>query len=60
MLDSERTFKVKVRSALTVFKILLTSVVICIKRVLHEKEIVQYLQNYKHHDVDQGHSEMPL
>ena len=31
MLDSERTFKVKARSAWTVFKILLTSAVICIK-----------------------------
>ena len=57
MLDSERTFKIKVRSHWTVFEIFLTSaVIIYIERVLHGKEIVQYLQNYKHHEVDQGHS----
>ena len=56
MLDSERTFKIKVRSACTVFKILLTSAVICIERILHGKEIVQDLQNYKRHKVGQGHS----
>ena len=48
MLDSERTFKIKVRSHWTVFEIFLTSaVIIYIERVLHGKEIVQYLQNYK-------------
>ena len=56
MLDSERTFKIKLRSRGTVFKILLTSANICIKGVLYEKEIVQYLQIYKPHEVDQGHS----
>ena len=56
MLDSERTFKIKVRLRWTAFEILLTSVIICIQRVLHGKEIVQYLQNYKRHDFDQGHS----
>ena len=56
MLDSERTFKIKVRSYWTVFEISLISAVICISRVLHGKEVVQYLQNYKCHEVDQGHS----
>ena len=55
MLDSGRTFKIKVRSRWTVFEILLVSATICILRVLHGKEIVQYLQNYKRHEVDQGH-----
>ena len=54
MLDSERPFKIKVRSRRTVFEILLTSVVISIKRVLHGKKIVQNLQNYKRHEVDQS------
>ena len=49
MLDFERTFKIKVRSAWTVFEILLTSAVIYIYRVFHGKEIDQYLQNYKRH-----------
>ena len=47
MLDSERTFKIKVRLRWTAFEILLTSAIICIQRVLHGNEIVQYLQNYK-------------
>ena len=55
MLDSERPFKIKVRSRRTVFEILLTSVVISIKRVLHGKKIVQNLQNYKRQEVDQSH-----
>ena len=46
MPDSERTFKIKVIS--------LTSAIICIQSVSHGKEIVQYLQNYKRHKVDQG------
>ena len=56
MLDSERTFKIKVRLRWTAFEILLTSAIICIQRVLHGNEIVQYLQNYKRHEFDQGHS----
>ena len=43
MLDSERTFKIKVKLCWTVFEI-------------HGNEIVQYLQNYKRHEFDQGHS----
>ena len=42
------------RSPYRVFKIPLTSAVICISRVLHGYEIVQYLQNFKR-DVDQGY-----
>ena len=38
------------------FEIWLASAVICIKRVLHGKEIAQYSQNCKRHEVDQGHS----
>ena len=37
------------------FEILITSVVICKERLLHENEIVQYLQNYKYQDINQGH-----
>ena len=55
MLDSKRTFKVKVRLRGTVFEILFTSAVICIWRVLHGNEIAQYLQNNKRHKFDQGH-----
>ena len=60
MLDSERTFKIKVTSSWTVFKILLTSAVIFILKSLHGKEIVQYFQNYRRHEVDQGHSKKLL
>ena len=42
------------------FKILLMSAVICEQRFLHENEIVQYLQNCKCKDVDQGHFRKPL
>ena len=56
MLDSERTFRIKVRLRWSVFKILITSAIICILRVLRRNEIVQYLQNYKRHEFDQGHS----
>ena len=55
MLDSERTFKIKLRLRWTVFEILFTSAIMCIQRGLHGNEIVQYLQNYKHHEFDQGH-----
>ena len=60
MLDSEITFKIKVRSRWAVFEILLTSVVICVERVLCGKEIVQYVQNYKHYEVEQDHSKKLL
>ena len=56
MLDSERTFKIKERLPWTVSEILLTSAIICIERVLHGKEIVQHLQNYKRHEFEQGRS----
>ena len=45
MSDYERTFKIKVRLRWTVSKILLTSVVTYIRKVLHGKQVVQYLQN---------------
>ena len=58
MLDFERMFKIKLTLPWTVFEILLMSAaVICIWKVLHGKKIVQYLQNYKCHKVDQDHSE---
>ena len=60
MSDSERTFKIKVRSRRTVFEISLTSAVICIWRVLLGKDIVQYLRNVKRHEVDQDHPEKLL
>ena len=49
MLDCE----IKVKPRWTIFEILLISAVICIWRVLHGKEIVQYLENYKRHEFDQ-------
>ena len=60
MLDSERKFKIKVRSRWTVYKILLTSAIICIQTVLHGNEIVQYVQNDKRHESGKGHSRKPL
>ena len=56
MLDSERKFKIKVRLRWTGFEILLTSAIICIQKVLQGNETVQYLQNYKRHEFDQGYS----
>ena len=40
MLNSEAIFKIKVRLGWTVFEILLTSAILCIKRVLLGNEIV--------------------
>ena len=60
MLDSERTFKIKLRLSSTAFEILLTSAIICIQSILHGNEIVQYLQNYKRHESGKGHSRKPL
>ena len=57
MLDSERIFKIKERLRWAVFEILFTS---AIMRILHGNKIVQYLQNYKRHDFDQGHSKKLL
>ena len=56
MLHSERKFKIKVRLGGTVFEILFMRVIMCIERVLHGNEIVELLQKYKHHEVDEGHS----
>ena len=56
MLHSERTFKIKVTLRWTAFEILLTPAI----RVLHGKEIVQFLQNYKCHESGKGHSRKPL
>ena len=56
MLDYERAHEIKLRLPWTVFEILLSSKSICIRRVLHGKVIVQYLQNYNCHDFEQGHS----
>ena len=56
MLDSEKAFKIKVRSRWKVFKIWLTAAIICIERVLHRKQIVQYFQNYKRYEADQDDS----
>ena len=56
MLDSKRTFKIKVRLRWTVFRVLFTSAIMCIWRILHGDEIAQYLQSYKSHEFGQGHS----
>ena len=42
------------------FEISLRSAVICKQRFLQENEIVQYLQNYKYQDYNQGHFRKPL
>ena len=42
---SENAFKMKAMSSWTLFELLLTSVIICKGRLLHENDIVQYLQN---------------
>ena len=56
MLDSGRTFKIKLRLRGIVFEILFTSAIMCIERVLHGSNMVLYLQNNKRHEFDQGHS----
>ena len=60
MVDLERTFQITIALRWTIFKILLSSAVIRIQRVLHGKEIVQYVQSYKCHEVDQDHSKKLL
>ena len=49
--------KLEIKAMLTwiLFKILLTLAVISKQKFLHEKETVQYLQNYKYQDINQGH-----
>ena len=37
---------------------MLTSAVISIQRVLHEKKIVLYFQDYEHQEVDKGYSKV--
>ena len=44
MSESERTSKINVRPPWTFFKILPMSAVVCILKVLHGNEVVQYLQ----------------
>ena len=56
MLDSERTFKIKVSLPWTVLEMLLTSAIIFIWRVLVGNKVAQYLQKYKVHEFDQGPS----
>ena len=54
---SEIAFKMTVITSWTLSKLLLTSATIFKQRLLHENEIVQYLQNYKYHD--KGHFRKP-
>ena len=56
---SERAFKIKVMSAWTLFELFLTSAVICKIILLHENEIVQYLQNCKYQDINKGYFRKP-
>ena len=53
MLGSERTFKIKVRLRWIVRRFAHVSNHL---HFLHKNEIVQYLQNHKRHEFDQGHS----
>ena len=57
---SESTFKIKAMLPWILFEILLTSAGIYKQRFLHENKIVQYLQNYKYQDINQGHFKKPL
>ena len=50
----QKTLKIKTMSRRTLFKVLLTSAVIYKQRIWLENEIVQYLQNYRCKDVNQG------
>ena len=56
---SERNFKAEAMSPWALSEILLTSAVICKQRLQHENESVQYLQNYKYQDGNQGHFRNP-
>ena len=56
---SESTFKIEAISTWTLFEILLTSAVICKQRLLHENEIVQYLQNINTKTLSRVISESP-
>ena len=60
MLDSKRKFEIKVKLRWTALEILFTLAIICIQRVLHGNEIVQYLQNYKRNESGKGHSRKPF
>ena len=60
MLDSKRKFEIKVKLPWTALDILFTSAIICIQRVLHGNESVQYLQNYKRNESGKGHSTKPF
>ena len=52
---SESTFKIKAMLLGSLFEILITSAVICKERLLQEDKIVQYFENYKSQDVNQGY-----
>ena len=56
----ESSIKVKAKSQLTLFVILLTSVLTCKQRLLDDYEIVQYLQNCKCYNLGQDHFRKPL
>ena len=56
----ESTFKMKAILPRILFGILITSAVIWKVRFLHENEIVQYFQNYKYQEVNQGHFRRPI
>ena len=51
----ENTFKIKAMLPWIFLKISLTLAVIYKQRFLHENEIVQYLQNYKYQNINEGH-----
>ena len=52
-------FKMKAKSAWTLFNLFFTSAVIWKQRLLRENEIVQCLQNCKYQDINQGHFRKP-
>ena len=57
---SESTFKVKGSHLRYFWKFCLRQQLFRNKYFLHENEIVQYLQNYKYQDINQGYFRKPL
>ena len=51
----ESLIKIKVKSDLTLFGVLLTSAAICKQKLFHGNELAHYLENCKLYNVGQNH-----
>ena len=60
MLGSERKFKIKVMSVRQFRNFASITTYLHLNSFLHRNEIVQYLQNFKSDELDQGHSKKLL